>query len=323
MLRMKDYALDRDPPIHGATATSVQYKLIVITNEHGFFSNYFKILNWLLYTRRNDPTRPVVYVQFRDHRAEIMSGIETNIWEDNFEPVMRTWTGAAIMSLRQYEVTRVVVQNVCEYPTRADGAVPAELAVLNEDGFVFMSCAMYTDPSFPEIRKLYGRAARTYIRPNASMNHHLDCKMTEFTEWRRASNKFTGRILGCHVRFPGHYSARTIDMLNIYTEILHESEHYDGIFLCSQYEPCRQYMQTHVMPTKKLFLSPTMGVDGDWTALGRRITDEFRDAYTDIHLLSQCDFVLAGSSNMLMGALCMNPDVQFRIFRELDKVNPG
>lgn len=40
---------------------------------------------------------------------------------------------------------------------------------------------------------------------------------------------------------------------------------------------------------------------------------ECLDSLTDIYIASQCDFLLGGASNMLLGALCMNLNLNFKL----------
>jgi hypothetical protein len=41
---------------------------------------------------------------------------------------------------------------------------------------------------------------------------------------------------------------------------------------------------------------------------------EFKNAFFDVILASKSDFLIAGSSNMLLGALLMNPTLEFKLF---------
>ena len=45
---------------------------------------------------------------------------------------------------------------------------------------------------------------------------------------------------------------------------------------------------------------------------------EYRDSMLDVILTSKTDLVIAGSSNMFLAALCMNPTTSFDIFLNTD-----
>ena len=99
---------------------------------------------------------------------------------------------------------------------------------------------------------------------------------------------------------------------------------YQGILLCTQYAPVRNELEarhpTIIFPGNVHDNSQRDPGD-DWVdRLGTTswtYEAEIRDAWTDAWLLSKCDFLLGGTSNMFTAALIMNPTTPFSILDAL------
>ena len=54
--------------------------------------------------------------------------------------------------------------------------------------------------------------------------------------------------------------------------------------------------------------------DKDWDHGSNSYLQESLDSYTEVYIASQCKFVIGGASNMLLGCLFMNPNINFKLF---------
>ena len=62
------------------------------------------------------------------------------------------------------------------------------------------------------------------------------------------------------------------------------------------------------------------GLDQDWVEKKLSFKDEYFLILSDALLLSKCDLIMGGSSNIFLGTLFMNNHVKFKIFNILNEV---
>jgi hypothetical protein len=62
--------------------------------------------------------------------------------------------------------------------------------------------------------------------------------------------------------------------------------------------------------------------DDDWVDVSNLDYEkEFINSFSDVFIASQCDFIIGGSSNMMLGALIINPNIKFKLFECLKNFN--
>lgn len=62
------------------------------------------------------------------------------------------------------------------------------------------------------------------------------------------------------------------------------------------------------------------GLDQDWVEKKLSFRDEYFLILSDALLLSKCDLIMGGSSNIFLGTLFINNHIQFKIFNILKEV---
>jgi hypothetical protein len=123
--------------------------------------------------------------------------------------------------------------------------------------------------------------------------------------------------LGIHLRSPQHFFL-DID-INTYCNCVIESirHHIDshpgyGLFIASDMNLFIEHIRNSY-PGRRVLSVPQKRTNGndDWPDKGNSPSEETLYAVTDAMLLSQCDFILGGTSNLFLYALCNNPNLPF------------
>ena len=314
--------------------------MIVITNVAGFFSNFFKVLNWELINKNNDIVVP--YFIRRNavctHNGNIIDRTiypnEPNIWEQMFIP------------FRDYDLMKLNDTSntfVTDYPKLGNEDFPYPLNKF-KNGYIFCNTSIYYNPLLSEIRNLYHNCYSKF-KWTQSLKEHI-----EKYEKIIANPKKT---IAVFVRYPRHYWYKKRCNDPTKTEAFADANTYIGdIFqeldatLRNDYEYI--YLVTNMMTVYNKFLKKygdklifmkdknmVPSEDYDWASFSPSNTNinniysipnlhwEYIQSFTDVYLASKCGYILSGSSNMLLGALTINPDVKFKIldvFKEADGV---
>lgn len=150
-------------------------------------------------------------------------------------------------------------------------------------------------------------------------------------------SQFGKKTLGVTVRIPLHYtynrpegdaiSKRMTpeDYYNlIYQEIKEEFEggEYDKIFVACDVEYFINLMVERFGEDKVIFIQyeRVKGLDKDWVEKKLSFKDEYFLILTDALLLSKCNLIMGGSSNIFLGTLFINNQLKFKIFKLLKEV---
>lgn len=132
------------------------------------------------------------------------------------------------------------------------------------------------------------------------------------------------KILCVMVRYSDHYVG-DFSYQDIISEIKLEMINYDKLLIISQITPLINNLKD-IFKERCLYFENRHRVDNydtDWHGgRGIRMSDkdfikETEDCMIDVIAASKCSIVLGGASNMMLGSLLINPDIDYKIFKVL------
>jgi hypothetical protein len=270
--------------------------ILVLGNFAGVFSNLLKLLNWSIVLKEND----------------ILLFYYTNKKEHN--------ENGHIVPFLSYggDLSRIIFYKYFEFPK------DCSIETFLEDSRIEMfyppeskytpTNTLYFQSDFPLIRQTYYEQIQKRLHFTSYMKSFLENEVSLLRRYQ-AEGK---RILAVYLRSNGHF----IDPFNIDTlfqEIHSIAKEYDYVVPITQiqsfFDRSKEEFQEKILSFPRNYLQD----DVDWK---KNVSDEdfeqeFRLAIQDVYLASQCDFILGGPSNMLLGSLFLNPTVSFKIFDEL------
>jgi hypothetical protein len=288
--------------------------ILVLGNFAGVFSNVCKLLQWSLCSKEKD-TLLFYYTNKFQHN-------------DSFR----------VLPFRDYEADRyrICFYNVFEFPqgcsldtflephTFEMGYPQIEKENLPpclqsyESGFVFCSPRVYKDPQFPLIRKLYHEHMERRLPFTTTMKNYLVPELFLLQKIQKEGK----RILAVFLRSTCHFEGYSVD--NVFDELKTTMKDYDYVLPITQIRPFFERVRNEFQDKCICLPRTYLPGDTDWTVQvlpDEEFAHEFRNVIADVYLASQCDFILGGSSNMMLGALFMNPTVPFKLFQELEHRN--
>jgi len=263
---------------------------IVLINIAGFFSNFLKVLDWKLC----QPDKKIIpYFIDRGYHFRNNYYLDTNIYPEK----QNIWY---ILFETEHEfIDTDILFFDTEYPTSGH---PFPINIFHKE-YIFCLSSIYSNEHFDEIRRLYN-------------NIFKELKWTPFLTQTINSLKLPNKTLAAMIRAPVHY--QNVDN-NFFKEILTEIDilikDYDYLYLFTQVKEYQDII-INKYQNRVLYLKNKNMVENfiDWTVNDTDYKKECIDCFLDVYLASTCDFLIGGSSNMMLGALFINPKQQFKIF---------
>ena len=298
--------------------------MLVLINIAGFFSNFFKVLNWELVNDNNNIivpyfiTRSMKYItsDFVNYTDTKIYENNENIWEKMFYPI------------REYNNNDLLDKNnkFCwDYPKGNQYTFPYPLNNF-KDGYIFCNYSIYVHPLFPQIRQIYHECYNKF-KWTPYLKNHIENNLKIIPNPKKTVAVF--------FRFTKLYGEITEHLKNTIEELKVVMQDYDKLFLITIITSVVKEM-TAVFGDKVIILQDKNMVETlnhDWggvfignTYIPIEINDYTKECvqcFTDVYLASTCDYILAGSSNMLLGALIINPTVKFKILDVLKDKHSG
>ena len=131
------------------------------------------------------------------------------------------------------------------------------------------------------------------------------------------------KILTVMIRFSCHYPGSNVLLNSLIEEVKNKLKHYDKILLLTQVQ---EVFDTFTATFGDLCIFPErQRIFGniDWKG-GRGVcmpdeeyVKEVEECLIDVFLASKTSHIIAGASNMVLGALTINPEISFDIFDSL------
>lgn len=276
----------------------------------GFFSKFLIVLDWI---HNSIYQKEKVNVDW-----SCRGNLEYNLWETLFY---------------QPDLCEDLDRSVVLYHYRyyhSNYAYPSIDAILpnynHYGGKFWNNPSIFSDPNFQIIRNEYNKAWN-----KIKVKDHVNENITKYL------NSFGKKTLGVTVRIPLHYTYKRPEgeaiskrmspefyYDQIYQEIKKEFEenNYDKIFVACDVEYFINLMNDKFGQDKIIFTDykRVSGLDQDWVEKKLTFKDEYFLILSDALLLSKCDLIMGGSSNIFLGTLFMNNHAQFKIFNILSDV---
>jgi hypothetical protein len=193
----------------------------------------------------------------------------------------------------------------------------------NYNGKFWNTPSLFQDDNFQNVRDEYNKAwNKIKVKENVSNN------LNQYLE------EFGNRTLGVTVRIPLHYTynkpegeaiSRRMTPEDYYDRISNEiqeefeSGEYDKIFVACDIQYFIDLMINKFGEDKIIFTkyNRIQKLNEDWIGKNLPFKDEYFLILTDALLLSKCNLVMGGSSNIFLGVLFMNNKLNFKIFNIL------
>ena len=292
---------------------------VVNANYAGFFSNWLKILDWIR------------IIEIENHNLNIKVVTNWDGWmEDNQNNVWQS-----LFQSQNYNSTDKIVGSANTYFAR-DKNVIANLHIIIPSipsiistycNYFFGVSTVYHDPEFNLLRQKYHEAYKK-----------LSCtpKINEYVKNIRIKYELDEQItwLGVHIRSPFYYKMNLkISEKDFVTRIVNDIQDTmkltksNGLFIATQYEPMLDAIKCSFCDDIRIVYIDTYRTQKniDWVISRKEnnisILNEVIDVWTDVQLLSKCQHVLGGSSNVFFATLIINPNVPFTLFNTLKNVN--
>tara|TARA_Y100000590_G_C15574686_1_gene959972 strand:+ start:140 stop:1042 length:903 start_codon:yes stop_codon:yes gene_type:complete len=298
--------------------------MIILTNCCGFFSNFFKVLNWELENKDDK----VIVPYFISRSTTLLIGAQPwnmdktiypekeNIWELMFCPI------------REYNKIELNDNKnifTWDYPKNDDweSRFPSPLNQIKW-GYIFCDASIYSNPLFSEIRKVYHNCYKKFIW-TSYLKEHIESNLKIISNPEKTVAVF--------IRSGQHFNKYNY-IEDIIEELKVVMKNYDKLFLVTTVMPFIEKITT-VFGDKVCFLSDknmTKNDNDDWGCYRTNPNSpwimknidykkECIQCFTDVYLASTCDKILGGSSNMFLGALIINPSIKFKILDVFKNIN--
>jgi hypothetical protein len=192
----------------------------------------------------------------------------------------------------------------------------------------------YHEQHFNKLRNKINYIIQKYLKPQNWLNQ----KISNFNFQNK--DKY---IIGIHIRSSQHYKLeKKYSTLDIAMDYIQEIKNLNlsnyKIFLATHMKQIVLLFQTIFGKDKIIFIDTLRSsatiretnlkqlIDNDWTKENNNIKKYgikkyLSDIYLDIVMLSKCNLIIGGPSNIFWLALMMNPEVKFIIPKILSKTN--
>lgn len=273
----------------------------------GFFSNFFIVLDWIHNSLYNQEK---IFVNWN-------CGDSDNIWTSLFEQpsFSKNNFNLKINNFRCQYDKKLTIDNVNE-----------KLPVYDKyNGWFYNNVNFFYDENFQKFRDEYCKCFSS-----------LEIKKNIINEVEEFTKNFDDDILGVTVRIPSHYTLDEtngkplsyIHNLNYFYEKLSEevvdefnTKKYKKIFVCCDVQYFINLLIDKIGVDKIIYTeyNRIQTLDDDWVVKGFKLSEEYKLVLVDCLILSKCSYIMGGSSNIFLGSLIINKNLNFGIFNFLKK----
>ncbi len=196
-----------------------------------------------------------------------------------------------------------------------------------ENRCVLSNVKLYTDPNFDLYRRRMYPVVRDFFKPVANLQRRIDHFMGKVRAPKVEDTKV--HAVGIHVRCCHHYWTGTLNnnpdqnyLIAIEKDIdqlmASKDPQNTRIFLATLMEPLIERLSAKYDVVVVPNVPRTADVYTDWMFIKNDDPlDMARDAIVDVWCLSQCDEVWGGSSNVLVFAGLINPELEIHLLPSL------
>lgn len=294
---------------------------LIIGNVHGFFSNFIKILTWLLIKRDTD--RIIIsFCNIQFERTSTNSDIIVDRTGDlyNIYPNKQNIWTCLFDEISEFDTSQNYLFTL-EWPEMEIINLYKEFELIRKyDGNISGKHDIYHDPNMRDIFKLFNSVYKKYIHHKSNLQTLLQKEID--TVYRPGK-----KTLAVHIRAPfhhGYFDQKDYDVfVKFWIEAIQKQiSKYDGIVIFTQIEQFYNNLKD-IFPDKIIDISRRRNTEfKDWAQMlytDSEFYEENMYSYIDAYLMSRADFLIAGTSNMLGGALIINPNLEFEIPSDIFK----
>lgn len=274
------------------------------TSPPGFFSWFLLALDWIhnsLYTDEK------IYIDWSHNNNS-----KKNLWSLFFEqPFFKKDTFLLNTSNFRNNCNKKILYE------HLDKIIP----IYNKyNGYFANNPQIYRDNKFYTVRNEFNKAwCHLIFKENI---------LSEINALKIKINKT--KNLGVAVRIPSHYAVSpeglaVVNLINpreFYEKILKEIEiefytnDYEKIFICCDVQPFIDLLIAKFGKKKLIYIDyeRVKTYDDDWVTKNIPLEKEYKLVLFDTLLLSECNFLMGGSSNIFLSSLFINKNVNFKLF---------
>lgn len=295
------------------------YKL---KREWGVFSDFNRVIDWFWYSKYTDRA---VYIDWHDG--------STNLFEEIFYQKYSngdsyTLTHNFVEREHNFDFTNGIEnrRNSISFYKKYTGNWPD-----THGSYFYCTSEVYKEPEFLSLRN----------ELNGVFNEFLKFKPQFFQKNEKVllrNNFKEEKILGVHLRWPGHYyidrsygtkieeTMSSEDFYTLNAEHVIEyfvNNNFDLIYLATD---CRIYSEilNQKLPNKIIQI-PYDRIDTDWqTKLEKHDTlTEINNIFLDVYNLSNCNHFISAAGNITFGVCVFNPILSYHLYPILENAYSG
>ena len=173
----------------------------------------------------------------------------------------------------------------------------------------------YTDSLLPYIRQAYFEQIEKNLKFQPSFWEEIQKELRVIQEKQLNGKK----VFAAFLRSTEHFNGSVFSYEALFQEIKESAESYDSILITTQIEPMVQKAKQMLGNKAFFFDRKRLKEDKDWekNISDEQFEEEVKMAIIDSYLMSQCDAIVSGISNMLLMSIFWNQTVPFTLFREI------
>ncbi len=181
--------------------------------------------------------------------------------------------------------------------------------------------AFYRDPLLPFIRQAFYEQIQKKLQFQPWFQEEIQKELKVIQNLQKQGKK----VLSALVRFSCHYKGPSFEFEDIVNEIEMHLQNYDYLLLTTQVNPTFKLIKERFGDKVISFERKRLDGDIDWqkNVSDEVFEEEVKMAIIDTYLMSQCDAILSGMSNMLLMSIFFNPKIPFTLYETIKAETTG
>jgi hypothetical protein len=302
---------------------------MVLHNFAGAGCNLVKYLTWtLLYS--NDPTVKILFY-YRNKNIVYDGNDNPNVYRiEKFEDLVEKNIfykffqyppGCSSQSFTQD--IRLTLSHPTDFPVAFLPACFANFPILFpnyvKDGKVTLifgsNRSLYKDPLLPSIRQSFYEQIQKNLQFQPWFQEEIQKEVQVIQDLQKAGKK----VLAAFVRSTSHFPDKSFTIKDVIDETEQYLEMYDYIFVTTQVNPALTMLKEKHGDKIISFPRKRLEIDTDWdkNVSDKDFEEEVKMAIVDSYLMSQCDAILSGMSNMFLMSIFFNPTIPFKLYEAI------
>jgi hypothetical protein len=292
---------------------------------YGIFSDFNRVLDWLWYSKY---TNQPVYVDWRED--------DKNLFEDIFTQKYQNQNECTIVSnfverepLLPYDPSIELRRKSVPFYEKYVGDHPH-----TKGGYFWCTPEVYKEQDFFILRKEFNSLFDTFLKFKESFFKNNE-------QYIIKNNFFSKKVLGVHLRWPGHYYLNQPNGIPISNTIQEQdffilnaqhvvdyfnNNNFDFIYLATDCEIYSNILN-NLLPNKIIQL-PYKRVNNDAaynfsSSKNNTHQEEINNVFLDVYNLSTCDHFISAAGNITFGVCILNPNLKYHLYPLLQDAYTG